>query len=153
MSISCELTFRWPMGHRILGYEGAGEKCRNIHGHNWTAEVSLANDSGKLEFGYVKERLGSWIDQHWDHSFAVAADDPFLEYLRLNDLKHHELRHPPTTENLAAHLAVVAGELFPALINYVHIQEGFNNGATWRNEAWRYPGQHTVTLADVNRVL
>lgn len=133
-STTITLTFRWPMGHRILGLTGGGAKCRNIHGHNWTAEVELPNDDGALEFGAVKEAVGDWITTRLDHGFAVASNDPFLDYLRAEDMKRYVLPHAPTTEVIAAALAHEVHHLVGVLPVRVHLVEGYRNAATWRAE-------------------
>lgn len=137
MSRSITLTFRWPMGHRILGLTGGGEKCRNIHGHNWVADVTFPNDTGKLEFGDVKAAIGDWIDEQWDHGFILAADDPFREYLIAEGLKRYTLDEPPTTEAIAEELAQSAYHLIGVVPDSVHVLEGYRNAATWRNERAR----------------
>jgi 6-pyruvoyltetrahydropterin/6-carboxytetrahydropterin synthase len=132
VSVSVELTFRWPMGHRILGLEGAGAKCRNIHGHNWEATVSLPNDNGQLEFGEVKKLVGDWIEHTWDHGFMVHVDDPFVHYLADQDLKRYVIGEPPTTEVIAAALAIQTEVLIGVAPLSVHVVEGYRNAATWR---------------------
>jgi len=134
MSVSVELTFRWPMGHRILGLEGAGSKCRNIHGHNWEAIVSLPNDDGRLEFGEVKKLVGDWIDAHWDHGFMVHVNDTFVDYLADNGLKVYVVEEPPTTEVIAAALAEQTRMLTSVPPISVHVQEGYRNAATWKRD-------------------
>lgn len=134
MSVSITLTFRFPMGHRILGLEGGGAKCRNVHGHNWTADVELPNDDGSLEFGEVKAAVGDWIEATLDHGFMVAADDPFLEYLRANDLKHYVVVGRPDTETVAAVLATQTDVLTGVLPLRVHVLEGYRNAATWKRD-------------------
>ncbi len=130
-STSITLTFRWPMGHRILGLTGGGEKCRNIHGHNWVAEIELPNDKGALEFGAVKAAIGDWIDAELDHGFALHDADDFLDYLRAHELKHVALPCPPTTEAIAAMLAIETVLLIGVRPVRVHVQEGYRNAATW----------------------
>lgn len=132
MSTTITLTFRWAMGHRILGLTGSGAKCRNIHGHNWIADVELPNDQGMLEFGAVKAVIGAWIDSRLDHGFLIDVDDEFVDYLVVNHLKHHTLDGPPTTENLAAMLAAMVREELGILPASVRVQEGYRNAATWR---------------------
>jgi 6-pyruvoyltetrahydropterin/6-carboxytetrahydropterin synthase len=130
-STSITLSFRWPMGHRILGLTGGGAKCRNIHGHNWVADVELPNDTGALEFGAVKAAIGDWIDAELDHGFALHADDDFLDYLREHDLKHIALSCPPTTEAITALIADKTYELVGVRPVRVHVMEGYRNAATW----------------------
>jgi 6-pyruvoyltetrahydropterin/6-carboxytetrahydropterin synthase len=137
VSISIELTFRWPMGHRILGLEGAGAKCRNIHGHNWEAVVSLPNDDGTLEFGAVKAEVGDWIESNWDHGFMAEYSDEFLNYLHDQHLKYYSLNVSPTTENIAVELAVMVDKLIGVKPRSVHVIEGYRNAATWKDDcAW-----------------
>ena len=131
MSLSITLTFRWPMGHRILGLTGGGEKCRNIHGHNWTADVEFANDDRRLEFGEVKGAIQEFIDQRLDHGFLVAEDDPFVEYLDAESLKHFVVKGRPDTEMVASLLADVSEELIGRRPLRVHVLEGYRNAATW----------------------
>lgn len=130
-STSITLTFRWPMGHRILGLTGGGAKCRNIHGHNWVADVELPNDKGALEFGAVKAAIGDWIDEMLDHGFAVHDADDFIDYLHAHDLKHVALPCPPTTEAIASMLAVETFLLIGVRPVRVHVMEGYRNAATW----------------------
>lgn len=131
MSITVTLTFRWPMGHRILDLPGDGSKCTNIHGHNWIADVELPNDDGALEFGEVKAKIGDWIAAVLDHGFLVHATDPFREYLQSNGLKHLAVPKPPTTEVVAALVAEHAERLTGVRPFRVHVMEGYRNAASW----------------------
>lgn len=131
VSVTITLTFRWPMGHRILGLPGAGAKCKGIHGHNWCADVELPNDDGVLEFGAVKGLIEGFIDEYWDHGFMVARDDPFREYLRDEVLKYFVVDEPPTTECVATQLALAVEERIGVQPTRVHVLEGYRNAATW----------------------
>jgi 6-pyruvoyltetrahydropterin/6-carboxytetrahydropterin synthase len=97
------------IGHRLLKHEG---KCRNLHGHRYVFEVTVA---GKLDvvgrvidFSVVKEIVGGWIDEYWDHGFIGQEGDPLLQVCRDLNLKHFELRCPPTAENLAQHVFAIS---------------------------------------------
>jgi len=131
MSVTVTLSFRWPMGHRILDLPGAGAKCTNIHGHNWIADVELPNDDGVLEFGEVKDKIGSWINAALDHGFMVHDTDPFLHYLNDNQLKFFAVPKPPTTEVVATVIAQHAEKLTGVRPFRVHVMEGYRNAATW----------------------
>lgn len=70
--------FKWDAGHRVLGHGG---KCRHLHGHEYHAEVTVT--AGRLDglgmvldFSAVKEAVGKWIDDNWDHNFLCHPDDP-----------------------------------------------------------------------------
>lgn len=70
------------MGHRLPNHRG---KCFNLHGHQYTAEVTAAGRIDDIvgapsqgmvtDFTNVKERLRSIIDQ-WDHKLLLANTDP-----------------------------------------------------------------------------
>lgn len=131
MATTITLTFRWPMGHRILGLTGAGAKCQNVHGHNWLADIEIPNDDGGLEFGWVKAQMNGWIDAHLDHGFLVGEDDPFGEDLVRLGSKRFVVPGQPTTEALARLLAEVAEERTGRTPARVHVLEGYRNAATW----------------------
>lgn len=101
MSNTCvRVRHEFSAGHRILGLTGAGEKCRNIHGHNFTCWWMFEQGSGwppRVEFGAVKAQLRAMVDELFDHAFVVHEDDDFLDYLIRHDLKRYTLRDRPTT--------------------------------------------------------
>jgi 6-pyruvoyltetrahydropterin/6-carboxytetrahydropterin synthase len=72
------------------------KKCENLHGHNWKIEAFIAgerlNDAGVLvDFGEVKKNI-SEIMSTLDHKF-------------LNELDWFHDDHPPSSENIARHIA------------------------------------------------
>lgn len=65
-------------GHRVLGHEG---KCRYLHGHRYVAEVTVhapgLDELGRVvDFGVIKEVVGGWINDNWDHNMILHPDDP-----------------------------------------------------------------------------
>lgn len=71
-------------GHRVLGH---GSKCRYLHGHRYVAEITVSTfglDSlgMVIDFGIVKERVGKWIDDNWDHNMLLNSGDPLTEVWR-----------------------------------------------------------------------
>ena len=81
--VRVELTF--ASGHRLLGHNG---KCVYPHGHTYRAEVLMSADSLNelgfvVDFTELKEKLGDWIDDNWDHAFLVnSRDSELLEGLQ-----------------------------------------------------------------------
>ena len=81
--VRVELTF--AAGHRLLGHQG---KCAHPHGHTYRAEIWMASDrldstGFVMDFTHLKDRLGDWIDQNWDHAFLLNSEDmELLEGLR-----------------------------------------------------------------------
>ena len=107
MTLSIMRRFTFCAGHRLVGHEG---KCRNLHGHNYALEVYLTGakqDSiGRiLDFKLFKQRVHSWIDENWDHTFVLwEQDENGLAALRLSEPHRiYELDANPTAENMAIH--------------------------------------------------
>lgn len=131
--ITVKVRHAFSAGHRILGLSGAGEKCRNIHGHNfgcwWTFEQP-SEWPPRVEFGAVKAELKLMIDGLLDHAFIAHIDDEFLDYLTQHDLKRYALQDKPTTEAIAAEIARLTQQNFPQLdLVCVQLTEGSNNEA------------------------
>ena len=101
-------------GHRVLGHE---RKCANNHGHNYLAffhaEADDLDDVGRvIDFSVLKEKLGGWVDDNWDHGFVYYAEDEELAGLYRAQLKNHKhfvLPYNPTAENMARYLLEVVG--------------------------------------------
>lgn len=93
-------------GHRVYRHES---KCRNLHGHNYIAffhaesESSLDELGRVIDFQVIKERLGSWIEENWDHGFIVCREDmEAIEAMgRIAGQKLYVMDENPTAENLA----------------------------------------------------
>jgi 6-pyruvoyltetrahydropterin/6-carboxytetrahydropterin synthase len=76
--------------------EMVGEKCENLHGHNWKVEVYVTgknlNEAGVLmDFGEIKKRVAE-IMTRLDHKF-------------LNEVEPFRNGHQPSSENIAQHVA------------------------------------------------
>lgn len=106
---SCVRRIHFCAGHRVLGHEN---KCATPHGHNYyallTAEAECLDDIGRvIDFSVLKEKVGAWIDQNWDHTFLVYEKDVSL----IAALEGIEANKPPyicpfnpTAENMAEYL-------------------------------------------------
>ena len=89
-----KVVTRFAAAHQL---KMVAKQCENLHGHNWKIEVHLAgeelNEAGVLvDFGVVKEHLKA-IMQDLDHSF-------------LNELEWFGDHNPPSSENIAKHIAI-----------------------------------------------
>jgi 6-pyruvoyltetrahydropterin/6-carboxytetrahydropterin synthase len=101
-------------GHRVLGHEG---KCAFVHGHNYVAffhaQAEALDRIGRvIDFGVLKERLGGWVEEKWDHGFIYYEKDEELRALFAGALKGHKgfvLPANPTAENLAGYLLETVG--------------------------------------------
>ena len=93
-----------------------------FHGHRYAAEITCVADKldnlGRvIDFGVIKSRVGSWIDEHWDHTAILMKgdDDPAIQILAKSNETHgrpvYWLECHPTAENIAAELGKISTEL------------------------------------------
>ena len=99
--VTKEISFCY--GHRLLNYAG---KCRNLHGHNGRAVVTLeAPELDALgmvvDFTEIKRSLGTWIDETLDHRMILHRDDPAIPELRRLGEPFIEVDVNPTAEMIA----------------------------------------------------
>lgn len=96
-------------GHRVLNHES---KCANAHGHNYVAwfyaEANDLDSIGRvIDFSVLKEKIGSWIDENWDHTFLIYQKDEMLMAVRDALVKNkpaYICDFNPTAENMAEFL-------------------------------------------------
>ena len=108
--------------HRVYGHEG---KCKYLHGHRYSLEAEFSATTldalGRvIDFSVIKERVGEWINTHWDHNTILWEQDKPLgdDITRHTGKEPYYLKHNPTAENLALFLKE---EIFPALFKNDHI--------------------------------
>ncbi|HYG45868.1 MAG TPA: 6-carboxytetrahydropterin synthase QueD [Bordetella sp.] len=108
--ISVTRRLEFDAGHRIPDHRS---QCRNLHGHRYVLEVTLAgdiadapgqSDNGMLmDFSDIKAIARQHIVDPWDHAFLVYRDDTAVRSF-LDTLPGHKtvvLDCIPTAENLA----------------------------------------------------
>ena len=109
-------------GHRVVGHEN---KCKHLHGHNYrvhfTCEAEQLDSVGRvIDFGVIKEKLCTWLDDNYDHKFLVWEKDDAVKALynggeihavpaNLLDMSIVWLDFNPTAENIAKHLVEYVG--------------------------------------------
>ena len=136
-TISVKMHF--AAGHRILGLDGAGAKCRNPHGHTFGVEfVFKQSDEWPpvIEFGTAKAELRAVIKEKYDHTFFVDnADTAMRRFLEDDNCRHVVFNGPPTTERISWMLGMEARRLFKdAHLVRVILNEGPENTATYEEE-------------------
>lgn len=110
--ITCTRKLNFCAGHRVFGHEN---KCANLHGHNYevhiTAQAGELDNIGRvIDFSELKGRIGSWIEDVWDHGFllweedadAITAMQTFKS--KTGKQKLFLLPFNPTAENMADYL-------------------------------------------------
>lgn len=108
-NITCTRKIHFCSGHRVFNHEG---KCANAHGHNYYAHIVAQADSldaiGRvIDFSVLKEKIGSWIDYNWDHTFLVYEKDvEMVRVLKSISSPKAPFICPfnPTAENMAIYL-------------------------------------------------
>jgi 6-pyruvoyltetrahydropterin/6-carboxytetrahydropterin synthase len=107
-NVDCVRVIEFDAGHRLVNHEG---KCAKLHGHRYRCEVfcvgSHLDSVGRVvDFGVIKERVGGWIDEHWDHNFLMNVADGRLADFIMKELnqKVYFLDTNPTVENMALYL-------------------------------------------------
>lgn len=133
--IKIEVKFR--SGHRLLPpYEG---KCNNVHGEGYTAIIEFANscldENGMVfDFGDIKRKIKTWIDENWDHAYICNIGDIVGVFLTDNHFKVFWLDKNPTAENMAELLYTNIKETISAKVTRVGIVESFEDSIAFYSE-------------------
>lgn len=112
-------------GHRLVGHES---KCRNLHGHRYVAEIEVGaedlDEVGRvIDFGVVKQLVGGWVDEHWDHGMLINVEDKELvELCRKSGWKHYVMCSEPTAENLVVDLFARAVRELPLYVKVLSVR-------------------------------
>ena len=127
--------------HRIPRHES---KCRAFHGHRYAAELTCSvhelDPLGRVvDFGVIKQRVGGWIDEHWDHTAILMTGDPEAGPLAETNARMgrpvYWMASHPTAENLVSLLAGVAQELLAdtgVTVTRIRLWETPNCSAEWQ---------------------
>ena len=138
--VTCTRRLEWDAMHRIPRHES---KCRAFHGHRYAAEITCSAQAldglGRvIDFGVIKEKVGAWIDIHWDHTAILMRDDPEAAPIAEANARLgrpvYWLDASPTAENIVAELAKVAQELLRphgVTVERIRLWETPNGSAEW----------------------
>lgn len=96
-------VMEFSYGHRLLRYSG---KCRHLHGHNGRLEVVVETDQLDgigmvMDFGQIKDSVGTWIRENIDHRMLLSHEDPLVPVLRAAGEPIYVMDVNPTAENIA----------------------------------------------------
>lgn len=104
---TCVRRLTFEAGHRVYGHEN---KCANLHGHSYKvlveARAAQLDGIGRvIDFSVLKQKIGTWIDENWDHAFIYYQQDhDVYDALTRVGGRRFGLPANPTAENLADHL-------------------------------------------------
>jgi len=99
--------FTFSSGHRLSKHLG---KCKQLHGHNYTCEVTLRskklNQQGMVvDFGFIKQIFKKKVEEKFDHRLILKKGDSYNERLKEsmapNDSSICWVNYSPTAENMA----------------------------------------------------
>jgi 6-pyruvoyltetrahydropterin/6-carboxytetrahydropterin synthase len=142
MSIQVTRRFQFCAGHRVFLHES---KCRNLHGHNYVAHITVESGDVQdhlgrvVDFSVVKEKMGGWIEQYWDHGFLYYKNDEVVADLfapggPMDGHKCFGMPENPTAENMAKFLLLHVGPFVfdgtPIRVMSVRLEETENCSAT-----------------------
>jgi 6-pyruvoyltetrahydropterin/6-carboxytetrahydropterin synthase len=110
MIFEIKRRFTFCAAHRLPAHPG---KCRGLHGHNYSVEVTVGLAAGEnghgnmvMDFGDLKDSVGRWIDANWDHATILQfGDEELASVLAKFDVKLYLMNGAPTAENMARVLA------------------------------------------------
>lgn len=107
--ISAVRRIQFCAGHRVDKHES---KCATLHGHNYVvffhAESEHLDSVGRIiDFSVLKELLGGWIDENWDHT-TILFDQDLKTIELVKQAPHFKdvflMPTNPTAENMASYL-------------------------------------------------
>lgn len=106
--ISCTRRIEFDAAHRILNHES---KCKMLHGHRYILEATFVADNldslGRvIDFSEIRQILGAWIDNNFDHNTILSRDDKNLGEKISSETKQKifYIDENPTAENIAKFL-------------------------------------------------
>ncbi len=115
--ITCTRRIHFDTAHRVMEHES---KCKHLHGHRYVLEATFAAPEldalGRvIDFGVIQQRLGGWIDDHWDHNTVLHEKDKALgdSITKVTNQAVFYLPVNPTAENMAHYIfSHICPELF-----------------------------------------
>jgi 6-pyruvoyltetrahydropterin/6-carboxytetrahydropterin synthase len=107
--ISITRRLEFDAGHRVMNHES---KCGTLHGHRYVVELTAVAEQldaiGRIiDFSILKQKIGEWIDDKWDHTMILYRADAETVSLvsRCPSYKPPYLcDFNPTAENMAHYL-------------------------------------------------
>jgi 6-pyruvoyltetrahydropterin/6-carboxytetrahydropterin synthase len=111
-------SVEFAAAHRLMGHES---RCQYPHGHNYKVDIFVTGDERSLDkvgrivdFKIIKEGLGKWIDEMWDHCFIYNSRDEIsceivdvLKKYNKDERVYKFIEKNPTAENMCVELAEV----------------------------------------------
>lgn len=127
MKTTCTRRIEFDSAHRVMRHES---KCRHLHGHRYVAEITAEPKNGLddlqrvIDFSVLKEVVGGWVDEFWDHGTLLnKQDSDLIDLCSDADWKFYLFDGNPTAETIASELFKVSAELLKDTdVNLVHVR-------------------------------
>lgn len=130
------------MAHTLYEYDGL---CRNIHGHSYNLEVTLAgeprNEPGHpkdgmvMDFSDLKHLVKAEIVNRFDHALMVnkLVSEEQIELLQKTTERILVVGFQPTTENIVSYIAEILQPQLPAGVELfsIRLYETVTSFAEW----------------------
>ncbi len=106
--ITCTRRIEFDAAHRVMKHNS---KCKMLHGHRYALEATFSADhldelGMVIDFGIIKDILGDWVDNNWDHNTILNSKDMALgeQITQVTGQKIYYLNCNPTAEEMASYL-------------------------------------------------
>ena len=106
--ITCTRRIEFDAAHRVMKHNS---KCKMLHGHRYALEATFSADHRDelgmvIDFGIIKDILGDWVDNNWDHNTILNSKDRALgeQITQVTGQKIYYLNCNPTAEEMASYL-------------------------------------------------
>ena len=106
--ITCTRRIEFDAAHRVMKHNS---KCKMLHGHRYALEATFSADhldelGMVIDFGIIKDILGDWVDNNWDHNIILNSKDRALgeQITQVTGQKIYYLNCNPTAEEMASYL-------------------------------------------------
>ena len=123
--------FHFEMAHTLYEYDGL---CRNIHGHSYYLEVTVAGEPRKesghpkdgmvIDFGELKNLVKINVVNVFDHALMVnqLVPEEQKELLKKVTSRVIVVGFQPTSENLVLYIASILQPLLPSGVTLFSIR-------------------------------
>ena len=130
-------TVRFDAAHILTNHEGL---CRNLHGHTYRVDVSVAGDGERdmvIDFKELKRIANETICERFDHAFiystASEGECEIAEVVKRHGMRTVAIPFRSTAENLAKLFFDALKVRLPGLVA-VRVWETADSSAVFRQE-------------------
>jgi 6-pyruvoyltetrahydropterin/6-carboxytetrahydropterin synthase len=121
--------FHFETAHAIYGYQGA---CKNIHGHSYELQVTIAANNNEdefieapgfiIDFKEIKHIVKTNIVEQFDHKLILS--EAFIKANKTIDTQQNLVvwKYEPTAENILIHIKKNLFNLLSKDLKLVHLK-------------------------------